>query len=224
MAETQELLIVGRMRDEISNVAKSTATNVEQATKRMRSGTAALSNEMANMRIGLVAAGSALMIIGSLMNRLDNPMLKVASNFVMIAGGIINTVAAMVYAIPQITKLITTLRSLAIVQTIVMALSGPLGWAALAAAGGVAAAAISAYKTFGPQEPTVTLGTRTEQIQATLKARYEAQQQYQVPANVIVRVENGVYFAEDEKNMAKLADAITEAQRRKARGTVGRLP
>lgn len=224
MAETAELLIVGRMRDEISQVAKSAGTNVEQATKRMRSGTAALSNEMANMRIGLVAAGSALMMVGALLNRLDNPMTKVVSHFAMIAGGVLNSTAAMLYALPQISKLIAMLRTLAITQAVVAALSGPVGWASLAVAAAIGGAAFFGTAALTSRYRGAEVGPRTLEVQKAVAA-YEARREaVKLPEKIDLRIIGGPLIMSDEKDMAKLADAITEAQRRRARGTVGRLP
>lgn len=133
MANEAVITIVGRMRDEISDKMHSLATNTKTAHI-----------NMLELKVGLTAVGSALTATGALINRLDNPLAKTASTWLLTAGAIFSTSSAILTMIPVIRTLITWLRSLAIIQTIVKALSGPIGWAQVGIGLGVAAAGTAA--------------------------------------------------------------------------------
>jgi len=129
MANEAAVTIVARMRDEASakmqNLGKTTAkTNIT----------------MAETQMTLTAVGSALVGVGALLGKMDNPLAKTASTFLLTAGAIGATAGAIMNMIPYIGKLITWLRSLAIAQTLVAALSGPAGWARIGIGLGIAAA------------------------------------------------------------------------------------
>jgi len=129
MAEEAAITIVTRMRDEASPKLQKFGQNLE-----------AQAFSAQQLQMSLVAAGSAMAAMGSLMSQLDSPAAKVAGTFLVTAGAIMSTTSAIMLAMPEIKKLIGTLRALAIVQTIVAALTGPVGWARIAIGLGVAAA------------------------------------------------------------------------------------
>jgi len=120
MAEEASLLIVARMRDE----ASGSMASLGQTTQKT-------SMDMQQMQMTLMATGSALAAVGSLMNQMESPQVKMAAQFFVIAGAIMSTTGAIMTAMPQIAKLTASLRSLAIVQSVIAALSGPGGWAML---------------------------------------------------------------------------------------------
>lgn len=122
--------ITTRMRDEASAKAKG-FTQILQEQKKVSS----------EVTMSLTAVGGALTAIGSLMGQLDSPAAKMASKFILTAGAILSTSAAIIQIIPIIRSLITWLRGLAVVQSIVQALSGPAGWATLGVGLAVAAGA-----------------------------------------------------------------------------------
>lgn len=128
------ILIIARMRDEASAEMSGLGTT----TRRTQS-------DMQTFRMTMLTVGSALTSVGALIGRIDSPQAKMASNFFLIAGAVAHTASALTRIIPTITKLTASLRSLALIQSIVSALSGPAGWALLGAgviAGGIGTAAI----------------------------------------------------------------------------------
>jgi hypothetical protein len=133
MANEAAITIVGRMRDEISDKMSNMANNTKHATVNMM-----------ELKVGLTAVGSALTATGALINRIDNPLAKQAATWLLTAGALFSTTSAIMSMIPVIKNLITWLRSLAIVQTVVKALSGPIGWAQLGIGLGLAAAGTAA--------------------------------------------------------------------------------
>ena len=133
MANEAAITIVGRMRDEISDKMGNLASNTKHAEVNMM-----------NFKIGLTAVGSALTATGALINRIDSPLAKNAATWLLTAGALFSTTSAIIAMIPVIRNLITWLRSLAIMQTIVKALSGPIGWAQVGIGLGIAAAGTAA--------------------------------------------------------------------------------
>lgn len=122
--------ITTRMKDEASAKA-------EGLTKKLEAQKAV----SMDLRMSLTAVGSALTGIGSLMGQLDSPAAKMASKFLLTAGALMTTTSAIITMVPVIRSLITWLRSLAIIQSVVQALSGPAGWATLGVGLGIAAGA-----------------------------------------------------------------------------------
>jgi hypothetical protein len=133
MANEAAITIIGRMRDEISDKMGKVSTTTKTTDLTMR-----------EFKMSLMAVGSALTATGSLINRIDNPLAKTAATWLLTAGAIISTTSAIFYMIPQIKALITMLRGLAVIQTIVKALSGPIGWAQVGIGLGIAAAGTAA--------------------------------------------------------------------------------
>jgi hypothetical protein len=161
MANEAAITIVGRMRDEITPQMKS----LSRATNEAAISTGALGEESYmtsdrlqeltvksleatvqtfQLNLALTAMGSALTAVGSLISKIDNPTAKMASNFLLIGGAILTTTSSIIQMIPYIRQMITWLRSLAIVQTVVKALSGPIGWAQVGIGLGIAAAGTAA--------------------------------------------------------------------------------
>jgi hypothetical protein len=149
MANEATVTIVAKMRDEATEEMAELGQTTAQTTQ-----------EAFNFQLALTAAGSALTAVGSLINQIDNPMAKMGANFLMITGAVMSTSAAILVMIPYIKQLITWLRALAVVQTIVAALTGPLGWARIAAglaiAGGAAAGIYAMTGGFGGGGGTTT--------------------------------------------------------------------
>lgn len=129
MADVATTLVL-RMQDD----ASAQMTDFGQSTQ-------AATIESLQLNTALTAMGSALTAVGSLINQIDAPAAKMAATFVMTAGAIMSTVAAIGTALPYIRQLITWLRNLSVVQAVVAALSGPVGWGRLAIGLGIAGAA-----------------------------------------------------------------------------------
>jgi predicted aconitase with swiveling domain len=130
MADEASITIVARMRDEASQKMKVMGQNVQQTAFSMQA-----------FQQTLTATGGALTAVGSLMNMVGGEAGKTAAIFVTTAGAILSTTGAILSALPMIRSLTTTLRGLAIVQAVVAALSGPIGWGKLAIGLGLAAGA-----------------------------------------------------------------------------------
>lgn len=170
--------IVARMRDEASGQMQQFGKTLE---------TSALKAQ--DLRMTLMATGSALVAIGSLMNKIESPAAKMASNFFLVGGAILSSASAIMQAIPRIISLINTLRSLAVVQSIVAALSGPLGWAKLA---GAVAVGVGAYAA-----TTAAMGGYSSSTKQVIEVRTDSP-----------------YL--DDIALDKVARKITESQRRDA--------
>ena len=119
MAEA-EVAIVARMRDEATPKLKQMGQQVQQTQM-----------SADNLKMTLTATGAAMSAVGALIARMDSPMAKAASNFFIIGGAILTTTSAIMQMLPMLTQLIASLRSLAIVQAVLQAFSGPGGWIAL---------------------------------------------------------------------------------------------
>ena len=152
MANEAATTIVLRMKDEASvQMQKFGQTTQAAEIKSLQ------------LNAALTAMGGALTAVGSLLGQLDNPLAKTASTFLMTGGAILMTASAIGTMLPYIRNLITSLRSLAIAQTLVAALTGPVGWARIGIGLGVAAAAtagiIAATGGFGGGGQTVNINT-----------------------------------------------------------------
>ena len=130
MADEASITIVARMRDEASAKMKVMGQNVQATAFNMQA-----------FQQTLTATGGALTAVGSLINMVGGEAGKTAAIFVTTAGAILSTTGAMIAAMPMIRSMITSLRGLAVVQAIVAALSGPVGWGKLAIGLGLAAGA-----------------------------------------------------------------------------------
>jgi hypothetical protein len=119
--------IVMRARDEASQSVRGLAKSTETA-------------QIASLQLNaaLTASGSALTAVGALLSRVDGQAGKTAGTIITTAGAILTTSSAIGHMIPYISQLITYLRSLAIAQALVNALSGPAGWIGLGLAAGAA--------------------------------------------------------------------------------------
>ena len=183
MADEVSTVMVLRMRDDASTQMNNFAVTTEQATM------ASLDFQMT-----LTAVGGALTAVGALVNQIDDPTAKLAAPFLMTGGAMMTTASAIISMLPHIRALITWLRTLAVTQAIVRALSGPAGWAQLGAGLAIAGAA-----TAGIYEMTGGFGGgRT----------------------TTVNIQGGPLIMENDAQMRRFASTITEAQRRE--GRVGR--
>lgn len=130
MATEAATTIVLRMRDEASDQMATFGQTTQQAEI-----------QSLQLNAALTAMGGALTAVGSLLGQLDSPLAKTASTFMTTGGAILMTVAAISTMLPYIRQMIASLRTLAITQTIVAALTGPAGWARIGIGLGIAAAA-----------------------------------------------------------------------------------
>lgn len=175
MANEAATTIVLRMRDEASDDMQRFGQATQQAQIKSL-----------QLNSALTAMGSAFTAVGSLIGQIDSPLAKTASTFLLTGGAILSTVAAIGTMMPFLRGLITSLRSLAIAQVVVQALSGPAGWATVAVGMGVAAAAttgiIAATGGFGGgrQQPSVIVQTEAFMGSASDARKFaEKTQRYQ---------------------------------------------
>jgi len=130
MADEAAVAVVMRMRDEASaDLANLGGTMAQTETQALQ------------LNLAMTSIGSALTAVGSLVNQLDNPIAKMGATFLMTAGAMMTTVSAIIQMLPYLRSLVTMLRSVAVAQAIVAALTGPVGWARIGIGLGVAAAA-----------------------------------------------------------------------------------
>ena len=130
MGDEAAITTVIRMRDEASAELQNFGQNVQQQEM-----------QALQFNVALIAVGSALSAMGSLLNQIDNPMAKMGAQFMMTAGAVFTTTSAIIQMMPAIRGLIQWLRNLAIAQALVQALSGPKGWITLGAGLAIAGAA-----------------------------------------------------------------------------------
>lgn len=130
MAQEVGVTMALRMRDEAS-----------ASMQQFGDATQAAQIEALQMNVALTAMGGALSAVGSLIGQLDSPMAKMASTFLLTAGAMLTTTSAIIMMVPEIRKLITWLRNLAIAQVLVRALAGPAGWVTLGVGLAIAGAA-----------------------------------------------------------------------------------
>jgi len=156
--------------------------------------------EAINFRVAILAVGGVLSQTASLLGQLDDPMAKAASGFLRMSGYAIMTVSSIMLVIPKIKDLITWLQSLAAMQAVVAALSGPVGWASLGIAAAVGAGAYFGTKALTTPKPEPPgLSVYGKQI-------VEA-------AQINVKIEGGPLLLQDDAAMKRFAEKIMEAQR-----------
>ena len=155
MADEASITIVARMRDEASAKMKVMGQNVQATAFNMQA-----------FQQTLTATGGALTAVGSLINMVGGEAGKTAAIFVTTAGAILSTTGAMIAAMPMIRSMITSLRGLAVVQAIVAALSGPVGWGKLAIGLGLAAGATAGILALSRSGRTEASGTQVVQFQS----------------------------------------------------------
>lgn len=153
MADEASITIVARMRDEASQKMKVMGQNVQATAFNMQA-----------FQQTLTATGGALTAVGSLINMVGGEAGKTAAIFVTTAGAILSTTGAIIAALPMIRSMITTLRGLAVVQAIVAALSGPVGWGKLAIGLGLAAGATAGILALSRAGQTQQTGTQVVQF------------------------------------------------------------
>lgn len=129
MADAATTLVL-RMQDDASAAMNQFGQTTDQATI-----------QSIQMNAALTAMGSALTGVGSLLTQVDTPAAKLAGTFLTTGGAMLATTSAIMTMIPYIKQMITWLRSLAVTQAIVKALSGPVGWAQIGIGMAVAGAA-----------------------------------------------------------------------------------
>ncbi len=152
MANEAATTIVLRMKDEASLQMQQFGQTTQAAEI-----------QAIQFNAALTAMGSALTAVGSLIGQVDSPATKLASTFLITGGAILTTTSAIIQMMPYLRGMITSLRSLAIAQAIVAALSGPVGWARIGIGLGVAAAAtagiVAATGGLGGGGQTVNINT-----------------------------------------------------------------
>ena len=122
--------IVMRMRDEASAQIKAVTQKIIEHRQQLR-----------ELATGAAYVGVTFVAMGAALKQINSPLAQTAGGILTIVGGILSFVGTSVYFIMAVGKIINVLRSLAVVQAIVKALTGPVGWAQLGIGLGVAAVA-----------------------------------------------------------------------------------
>jgi hypothetical protein len=122
--------------------------NVSSQTSRVKSEIGGLTESMASNRIAVrqlascvTYLGATFMSMGVAMQNSNNQFLQSNSSTMIFIGGLLTAVGSAAQFISAISRIIDSLRKLAAAQILVKALSGPAGWATLAA--GVAVAGVT---------------------------------------------------------------------------------
>ena len=177
MADEAATTIVLKMRDEASAKMENFGDTTQTVT----------TNSL-DLQVALVAVGGALNAVGGLLGQIDHPAAKVAQTFFMMGGGILSAVSAIWIMMPVLKNLITSLKSLAIIQTIVKALMGPVGWAQIGIGLGIAGAATAGI--------------------IAMTGGFESR-----PRTTNINITGGPLIMEDEAGVRRFASEITKAQR-----------
>lgn len=119
MADASVVLTM-RMKDEASEGIKNFGRTAESARI-----------PATRFRYEMIAMGAALSSIGALISRIDSPATKMIANFLQITGAVMLTISSIAQMLPYLSSLVASLRNVAIMQSIVKALSGPAGWITL---------------------------------------------------------------------------------------------
>ena len=142
--------LVMRMRDEASAGLANfgqTASQSTVATSTMKTSLNSATGEMdkfgktaesarlpaSRFRYETIALGAAMSSVGGLIGKINSPAAKMVGNFLQISGAILLTVSSIAHVLPYLSSLVNSLRNVAIMQSIVKALSGPAGWLTLGA-------------------------------------------------------------------------------------------
>ncbi|MBU1621826.1 MAG: hypothetical protein KKF27_20790 [Gammaproteobacteria bacterium] len=181
------LAVVVSMRDEASAKMQNFGRTVQQTQI-----------NALQMQVAIVAVGSALGQMSSLLSAIDNPLAKTAGRFLNIAAYMIQTSVAMVLIIPKIKDMIVWLRQLAAAQAVVAALSGPAGWAALGVAAAVGAGAYFGLKAMSASSTPAIAGPVPQEA---------------IPQVTEIKIVGGPVLLQDEAAMSRFAKVITEKQR-----------
>ena len=197
--QTADLLIVARMRDEASQSMEQLGDTVS------RTEFNALQAQTA-----FIAFGSALTAVGSLLNQVNDPAAKAAGNFITIAGAVFATIGAIGSAIPVVRSLINTLKGLVTVETLLVALTGPVGLATIAAAVGVTAGVTAALNASSEPIPEIA------GVNPATAARVARQQNIDLSTPAKVEID-GAVFLNDDRAMGIFADKIAQVFRRRQR-------
>lgn len=136
MANEAAVTMVMRMRDEASPKLKNVGKTMEQT-------------QVQSLQFGLALTtlGSAMSALGGLLGQIDNPMAKMGQQFLMIGSAAILSISAIAQLIPLLGGLTKALRSAAIAQAFLAAVSGvgiPALLAGLAIGAGAAVAITAA--------------------------------------------------------------------------------
>jgi len=171
-----------------------------KATPQLMRFTAAVKQNqtaVSDLAMGATFMGTAFLGMGAALERSDSQMLKSIGNMVNMVGGVMAFVGSTTMFIFAVSKMVESLRQLQIMQIITQALSGPKGWAVLAAGAGVAAAGV-----YGVSR--LTKGAGVPQAAAG-------------PTSVIVNVAGSV------TTERKLVDAVQEGLAKTGQRNAGRI-
>ncbi len=117
----------------------------DQATPKLTGFTAAVKQNqtaVSDLAMGATFMGTAFLGMGAAMAEADNVMISSIGNMMSMVGGVMAFVGSTTMFIFAVSKMVESLKQLALWQTITKALSGPKGWAMLAVGAAVAGAGI----------------------------------------------------------------------------------
>ncbi|MCK9599853.1 MAG: hypothetical protein M0R06_12490 [Sphaerochaeta sp.] len=122
--------IVMKMRDEATKELQKFGANVVKNRQALQ-----------QLATGATTVGVSFIALGSVLKDINNPLAQTVGGVLSLVGGILAFIGTAGMFISAIGKIIAAMRSLAIIQTIVKALSGPVGWAQIGIGLAVAGAA-----------------------------------------------------------------------------------
>lgn len=122
--------IVMKMRDEASKELQKFGQNVVKNRQALR-----------ELATGATTVGVSFIALGSVLKNINNPLAQTVGGVLNLVGGVLAFIGTAGMFISAIGKIVNAMKSLAIIQTIVKALSGPVGWAQIGIGLAVAGAA-----------------------------------------------------------------------------------
>jgi hypothetical protein len=117
----------------------------EQATQKLGGFTAAVKRNqtaVSELASGGLYLGASMLAMGAAMKSSSNEMAQMAGNTLTAVGGIFAFVGSTTMFIFSVSKMVESLKTLALWQTITSALAGPAGWAKLAIGAAVVGAGV----------------------------------------------------------------------------------
>ena len=122
--------IVMKMRDEATKELQKFSQNVVKNRQALR-----------ELATGATTVGVSFIALGSVLKEINNPLAQTVGGVLSLVGGVLAFIGTAGMFISAIGKIVNAMKSLAIIQTIVKALSGPVGWAQIGIGLAVAGAA-----------------------------------------------------------------------------------
>lgn len=144
MPESAELAILLTLQDSATPQLQEFQKTVATTTAEVKSSTTTISEHSTAIRqlgMGLNYLGATALSAGIALAQTKNSTAQAVGQMLVFSGAIMASVGSAIQLVSSVGRIVRALQELAVMQTIVNALSGPLGWIVIIAAIGAAALA-----------------------------------------------------------------------------------